>query len=177
MIDAVMYGMIPRAKIVSLRKFPPLKRSKMPRTEPCDCLKICSSTPALMPGVGICAPMRYTASKARVNRTRFRKSGMRNMFWRASTNRFIRVPCESPLRCYDLKRAARFGDLILGRGAEGMCMNRKLGLQFAIAQNLDGIRYAAHKPVRAEQIRSNGFAGKTFNSSRFTTEYVTPNGL
>ena len=33
-----------------------------------------------MPGVGMYAPMRYTASSASVKRTRFRKSGMRKMF-------------------------------------------------------------------------------------------------
>ena len=63
MIDAVMYGMMPSAKIVSRRKLPPLNRSKMPRTEPAPCWKIVSSTRQLMPGVGMCAPMRYTASK------------------------------------------------------------------------------------------------------------------
>src|SRR5271163_5374248 len=163
MMDAVMYGMMPNAKIVSLRKLPPLKRSKMPKTEPCACLNICVSTSALMPGVGMCAPMRYTASRASVNSTRFRKSGMRNMFLRASTNRFIRLPCDSPLRYnitlrrYDLKRAACFGDLVLGRSAEGMRVNRELGLQFAIAQNLDGIRCAAHKTMRAKQIGCDGF--------------------
>jgi hypothetical protein len=34
MIDAVMYGMMPRAKTVSLRRFPPEKRSTRPRAEP-----------------------------------------------------------------------------------------------------------------------------------------------
>ena len=34
MMDEVMYGMMPSAKIVSRRKLPPLNRSKMPSTEP-----------------------------------------------------------------------------------------------------------------------------------------------
>src|SRR5271163_1860016 len=169
MIEAVMYGMMPSAKIVSLRKLPPLNRSKMPRTEPADWLNICVSTSALMPGVGICAPMRYTPSSASVNRTRFRKSGMRNMFWRASTNRFIRLPCDSPYHhnatlqrfatplCYYLEGAARFGNLVLCRSAEGMRVNRELGLQFAVAQHLDRIRRAAHKTVRAEQLGGHCF--------------------
>ena len=38
-----------------------------------------------------------TASNASVKSTRFRKSGMRNMFLRASTNRFIRLPYGSQL--------------------------------------------------------------------------------
>jgi len=33
-MDEVMYGMMPSAKMVMRRKFPPLKRSKMPSTEP-----------------------------------------------------------------------------------------------------------------------------------------------
>src|ERR1700731_3799577 len=102
--------------------------------------------------------MRYTASSASVNSTGFRKSGMRNMFLRASTNRFMRLPCDSPLRCYNLKRAACFGNLVLGRSAESMRVNRELGRQFAVAQNLDGIGYPAHKTMRAEQIRRHRFA-------------------
>ena len=39
MIDEVMYGMMPSAKIVSRRKLPPLKRSKMPSSEPGAWLK------------------------------------------------------------------------------------------------------------------------------------------
>src|SRR6266403_2086107 len=88
MIDEVMYGMMPSAKIVTRRKLPPLKRSKMPRTEP----------------------------------------------------------------------AARLGDLFLGGGAECMGVNGELGLQLAIAQNLDGIRCAANEAVCAQQIRRNRFA-------------------
>src|SRR5580704_13209811 len=159
MIEAVIYGMMPSAKMVICRKLPPLNKSKMPSTEPCDCLNISSSTPALMPGVGMCAPMRYTPSRASVNSTRFRKSGMRNMFLRASTNRFILLPAiprypTTPYKLrYDLKTAACFGDLVFGRSAEGMRVNRQLGLQLAVAQNLDRIGYAAHKTMRAEQVR------------------------
>src|SRR5579859_190740 len=105
----------------------------------------------------MCAPMRYTASKASVNRTRFRKSGMRNMFWSASTNRFISLTRDSSLR-YDLKRAASFRNLVLGRGAEGLRVNRELVLQFAVAQNFYRIRGAAHKTVRAQQFRCHRFA-------------------
>src|ERR1700722_10143847 len=50
--------------------------------------------------------MRYTAKRASVNRTRFRKSGMRNMFRNASKNLFM--CCFDPLRlipAYFLRRA------------------------------------------------------------------------
>src|ERR1700731_903679 len=157
MIDEVMYGMMPRAKIVSFRKLPPLKRSKMPRTDPADWVNICSSTAALIPGVGMCAPMRYTASSASVNSTRFRKSSMRNMFFTASTNRFMPVSCD--LR-YNLERTTGLGNLFFCRRTESLRVNRQLGRQFAVAENLDGIRRAAHKTVRAEQLGSNRFAGR-----------------
>ena len=56
MIDAVMYGMMPRAKIVSRRSWPPLNRSMNPRKVPRFWSKNCASTSALMPGVGMCPP-------------------------------------------------------------------------------------------------------------------------
>src|SRR5258708_18690977 len=137
MIDEVMYGMMPSAKIVKRRKLPPLKRSKMPSTDPADWLNICSSTAVLIPGVGMCAPMRYTASSASVNSTRFRKSSMRNMFFTASTNRFMRVPCDSSLS-YNLERTTRLGNLFFCRGTERLRVNSQLGRQLSIAENLDG---------------------------------------
>src|SRR5215467_9410264 len=115
-----------------------------------------SSSATLMPGVGMCAPTRYTINRARVNNTRFRKSSMRKMFLTASTNRFIRVPCRFSLR-YDLKRAARLGNLFLGRSAERVRVNGELVLQFAVAENLDAIRGAADKSMCAKQLRSDRF--------------------
>src|SRR5215831_6561827 len=82
---------------------------------------------------------------------------MRNMFLMASTNRFMAIP-QNSLRSYHLKRAARLGDLFLGRRAESMRVNGELVLQFAVAQNLDGIRGAADKTVRAKQIGGDRFA-------------------
>src|SRR5271157_709919 len=157
MMDEVMYGMMPRAKIVSRRKLPPLNRSKIPSTDPADCLKSSSSTLVLMPGVGMCAPMRYTASSPSVKNSRFRRSSMRKRFANAFKKRFIPVPRETRLR-YHLKRAAGLGDLLLRRRAECMGVNGELGLQLAIAQNLDGIRGAAHKAVRAQQLRRHRLA-------------------
>ena len=84
-----MYGMMPSAKIVMRRRLPPLNKSKIPRNEPAPCWKSIWTTRQLMPGVGMCAPMRYTAKRASVKRTRFRKSGMRNMFRNASKNLFM----------------------------------------------------------------------------------------
>src|SRR6266850_6356204 len=94
---------------------------------------------------------------------------MRNMFFTASTNRFMRESCESSfcvtpagpgstLR-YNLECAARLGNLVLGRRAEGMRVNGQLAPQFTIAQHLDGIRGAADKTVRPKQFRSDRLAG------------------
>ena len=72
--------------------------------------------------------------------------------------RFMPVPRNIRLR-YHLKRAACLGDFFLGRRAECMRVNGQLGLQFAIAQNLDGIRGAANEAVGAQQFRRHRFAG------------------
>src|SRR6267378_8531471 len=94
---------------------------------------------------------------------------MRNMFFTASTNRFMRESCESSFRVtpagpgptlrYNLERAARLGNLFLGRRAEGMRVNGQLAGQLAIAEDLNGIRGAADKAVGAEQFRSDRLAG------------------
>src|SRR6266478_6433867 len=159
MIEEVMSGMMPRAKIVRRRKLPPLKRSKRPRTDPADCAKSRSNSVTLIPGVQMCAPMRYTAKRASVNSTRFRKSSMRNMFFTASMNRFMPVSCDFPLS-YNLERTTRLGNLFSCRRAEGLRVNGQLGRQLAIAEDFDRIPGAAHKTVRAEQIRRDRLAGR-----------------
>src|SRR5260370_36483884 len=163
-MDAGMYGMMPSAKIVKRRRLPPLNKSKIPRTDPCPCWKRLSSTRALMPGVGVCAAMRYPASSARVNKTLFRKSGMRKRLRNASMNRFILLPltegirrlalalasrltpqtrqqdCRAPDKSrFVLEGAAGLGDLFLGGRAERVRVNGNLSCQFAIANNLDAI--------------------------------------
>src|SRR6266481_2730728 len=82
---------------------------------------------------------------------------MRNMFFTASMNRFMAVSCELCLR-YDLERTTRFGNLFLGRRAERLRMNRQRGGQLAIAEDLDRVSGAAHKTMRAEQLRRNRLA-------------------
>src|SRR5712691_4300962 len=83
---------------------------------------------------------------------------MRNMFFTASMNRFMPVSRLS----YNLKRTTRLGNLFLRRRAEGLRVNRQLGCQLAITENLDGVGGAAHKTVRAEQLRSHGFTGRKY---------------
>src|SRR5260370_16455672 len=84
---------------------------------------------------------------------------MRNMFFTASMNRFMPFSCDSPLR-YNLKRTTRLGNLFFCRRAESLRVDRQLGRQLAIAENLDGCGGAAHKSVRAEQLGSNRLAGR-----------------
>ena len=92
MLD-VMYGMIPRANRVRRRRLPPENRSTKPSSDPPLRLKASSSFMKLPPGVGRWPPSRYTASIARVNRTRFRKSGMRKIF--ASLSKSGNAPCSA----------------------------------------------------------------------------------
>ena len=58
MIDALMYGMMPSAKIVSRDSAPPEKISKKPRSDPPRSSKNFDNSSLLMPGVGTCAPIR-----------------------------------------------------------------------------------------------------------------------
>jgi hypothetical protein len=54
MIEAVMYGMIPSAKIAKRWSDPPLNRLRKPRTfEPVKLLEISSTALTLMPGAGM----------------------------------------------------------------------------------------------------------------------------
>jgi hypothetical protein len=58
MIDAEMYGMIPRAKIEKRDSAPPENTFSRPRIPPCCPRNSSSSTEALMPGTGMCVPTR-----------------------------------------------------------------------------------------------------------------------
>src|SRR5260370_24875920 len=152
-----MYGTRPSAKTVRRRKFPPLNRSKIPSTEFCPCWNSVSRTLVLIPGVGMCAPMRYTASSASVKNSRFRRSSMRKRFETAWKKRSIGYSRVFSLR-HNFKRAAWLGDLFFSRSAECMGVNRQLGLEFAVAKNLDKVACPAHKPVRAEGLRGHCLA-------------------
>src|SRR3989339_1186435 len=77
MIDALMYGMIPNAKMENCSKAPPenkLMSSKIV-CPPCP-EKNNFSLATLIPGVGINTPRRYTANIAIENSKRFLTSGI-----------------------------------------------------------------------------------------------------
>src|SRR5260370_23553747 len=80
---------------------------------------------------------------------------MRNMFFTTAMNR-VRPVSRLP---YSYKRNARLGNLFLGRRAEGLRVNRQFSCQLAIAENLDRVRSAAHKSMRAKQLWRNRLSG------------------
>ena len=84
MIDAVMYGMMPRAKMVSRRKLPPENRSMKPRNDAAVLFKELLQTVRVDAGRGNVRPEAINRQQPSVNRTRLRRSGIRKMF--ASSN-------------------------------------------------------------------------------------------
>src|ERR1700675_4868669 len=106
-----------------------------------------------MPGVGMNAPRRYTASSASVNNTRLRRSGMRKMLASFSNmnSQFSVLSSQSLLllcagrRFHQFRRVgvddldlpARLGDLLRGRLGELVGVYGDGRLQLAVAQDLD----------------------------------------
>jgi len=58
MIDAEMYGMIPSAKILMRSSAPPENMLKRLRMVPSFCRNSAAKRSGLMPGTGMCAPIR-----------------------------------------------------------------------------------------------------------------------
>ena len=94
MIDAEMYGMIPRAKIVMRPSAPPENRFRKPRIVPLAWFVNSAIATGSTPGVGMNAPRRYTASNKNVKMTRLRRSGIEKMFRRLS------IIARSPRSCH-----------------------------------------------------------------------------
>src|SRR6185503_876042 len=108
MIEEEMYGMIPSAKMVTFARFPPENMSTRPNQLALFCSKKSIRALALIPGVGMWLPRRWTASRPRVKSTLFRRSGM---------SQILRRLC-SISALEDLGLAPGPGDLLLGLGAE-----------------------------------------------------------
>src|SRR5436190_9758804 len=128
MIEAEMYGMMPRAKTVTLARFPPENMSTRPNQLPFCCSKKSMRAWALMPGVGTWLPRRYTASRPRVKSTLFLRSGMSQMFRRLRSIALF-------LDYFGL--AAHGRDLLLGAGAELVRADGDGLLQLAVAEHLE----------------------------------------
>src|SRR4051794_29430480 len=109
----------------------------------------------LMPGVGICPPSRYTASRPSVNMSRLRRSGTRKMFAKASSSLFM-VPSESPallgFRAYHLRRSASLLDLLHRRLGKMVGFHRNLTRQHASAEHLHAIVHLVDQPRRKHTI-------------------------
>src|SRR5260370_28009846 len=82
---------------------------------------------------------------------------MRKRFETAWKKRAIGYSRVFSLR-HTFKRAACLGDLFFSRSAERMGVNSQLGLELAVAKNLDKVACPAHKPVRAERLRGHCLA-------------------
>src|SRR6185369_3989428 len=78
------------ANTVRRRMLPPANKSKNPKMVPLERLKNSVQRSMWMPGVGIWAPNRYTASRPNVKKTLLRRSGTRKIFANASKSLFIR---------------------------------------------------------------------------------------
>ena len=83
MMLAVMYGMIPSAKIEKLPNAPPENRLRKP-SAPCDSTPFlnCLTASGSMPGTRIATPSRYRAIIAMTNRILFRRSVTLKTFFR-----------------------------------------------------------------------------------------------
>ncbi len=94
MIDAVMYGMIPRKKTETAVSAPPENRLNRPRTPPAPFDCDCSSWTALKStyGTGMCDPSRNKKMTKTVNMILFRRSATRNMFWRRESPDITETP-------------------------------------------------------------------------------------
>src|SRR6266851_10008939 len=125
--------MMPRAKIVMRRMLPPENKSTKPSNDPRLCSMYCWKSAVLTPGIGMCPPTRYTASRPSVKKTRLRRSGMRKMLANLS-NITSRTSNQALLQ--DLKLAASLGNLFLRRFRKLVRLHRDGRLQLAIAQNL-----------------------------------------
>ena len=88
MMLAVMYGMIPSAKIENEPNAPPENRSRKP-SAPCDFTPSwnCLMASLSMPGTRIATPRRYSATMARVNKILLRRSATLKMFFKFENTR------------------------------------------------------------------------------------------
>ena len=79
-MDALMYGIIPKAKMENLPNAPPEKIFIKPRIPFWWAAKSCFKTSALIPGIGIAAAIRKTANAPIKKRSLFLSSGALKIF-------------------------------------------------------------------------------------------------
>src|SRR6185295_16384047 len=126
----------------------PENRSRNPRIPPPCWRKNDSSAMKLIPGTGMCPPMRYTAIIRKVKTTLFLRSGMLKMFFRDSNmpSRLLRG------RRDHFGAAARAGDLLQSRLAEPVRLHDQGLGQLAVAQNLDPGQELPHQAFLQQEL-------------------------
>ena len=88
MIELVIYGMMPSAKMANWVSAPPENRFKNPSTPLLSADDFsCFTASKSIPGTGICVPSRNRPITARVNKILFRSSGTLNMFLKLESTR------------------------------------------------------------------------------------------
>src|SRR5690349_9612062 len=145
MMLALMYGMIPSAKIENRSSAPPENMFTSPKMLLRICWKNCASACPSMPGVGIATPSRYTASAIAVNASRFRSSGTRGAL-------------ANPSSTENLRGATCGGDRVPRLRAERVRPDRERVRQLPVGEALDAPP-AADEPVLGELARPDGAPG------------------
>src|SRR5688572_31262343 len=131
MIDELMYGITPSAKIVTRDRLPPVNMSYIPNSVFCACSERMRIASELTPGVGMKLPTRYTASMPSVNNTRLRRSATAKRFFSVSSTRLPQLAADR------LCLTTRGGQLLGGLSAELVRLHgQRLG-DLTTAQHLD----------------------------------------
>ncbi len=159
MIDAVMYGVMPSAKIVRRQNVPPENRSMNPKNDPVFCQKNASNQSASTPGVGMWAPRRYIANSPRVNRTRFRRSENAKYVGDSFEKLVHCLPSVAPVLSLGDRFAnhegfaARRLDLLFCRGREKMSGHGDGARDLAVTQYLQTILKLLHDSESRQSVK------------------------
>jgi hypothetical protein len=144
-MDALIYGIMPRAKIERFSTAPPENILKRPRSVPVAFVDIIfSMTERLTPGVVTKIPRRYTASIKRVKITLSLKSGILKMF-------FNTLLIKTNLLCF----SARFFNRFLCTGCKFMNPDSYRFRQVKFADDLDNFIFPVIKPCFFQFIQIN----------------------
>ena len=130
MIEAEMYGMIPRANTETFRRPPPENMSNRPNRVPATLSKKWARAPPSTPGTGICTPIRYAQRRPSVQSSFVRSSGER-----ARLSAPPRATSHLPFHFQFFDFTASGADLIRSGLAELMRFHLDGGGEFPFAQD------------------------------------------
>src|SRR5436190_9285912 len=160
MIDALMYGMMPSAKIVTRDRLPPENMSYRPNMVPAAWRRGSSSAARVTPGTVITWTMRYTPSRPSVNSTRFRRSETVKMFFRLS------------IRSHDGFGVAACGENLFRRlPAELVRADGQRLRDVAAREHLDRPVGAVDEPALAQKLRRHDRARFEFRAERVEVDH------